>query len=54
MDGKVEYVHMLNSTMCATTRTICCILENFQVGDLATSGGIVVPECLRPFMPARL
>lgn len=24
------YVHMLNSTLCATTRTICAILENYQ------------------------
>ena len=31
--------------MCATTRVICCILENNQ-----TEEGIVVPELLRPFM----
>jgi len=24
------YVHMLNATLCATERTICCILENYQ------------------------
>lgn len=41
-----EYVHMLNATMCATTRTICAILENYQMDD-----GILVPEVLRPFMP---
>jgi seryl-tRNA synthetase len=39
------YVHMLNSTLTATERTICCIIENFQ-----TPEGIVVPEPLRPFM----
>lgn len=39
------YVHMLNGTMCATTRTMCCILENYQ-----TEEGINVPEALRPFM----
>ena len=39
------YVHMLNGTMCATERTMCCILENYQ-----TAEGVVVPECLRPFM----
>ena len=44
----VEYVHMLNATMCATTRTICAILENYQ-----TEEGITVPEVLRPFMPKR-
>ena len=36
---------MVNATMCATTRVICCILENNQ-----TEEGIVVPELLRPFM----
>ena len=39
---------MLNATMCATTRVICAILENFQ-----TEEGVVVPEALRPFMPER-
>lgn len=48
MNQEVEYVHMLNATMCATTRTICAILENYQTED-----GIVVPEALRPFMPMR-
>ncbi len=38
------YVHMLNSTLCATTRTITCILENYQTAD-----GVVVPEVLRPY-----
>ena len=37
---------MLNATMCATTRTICAILENYQTDD-----GIVVPEVLKPLMP---
>lgn len=23
------YVHMLNGTMCATERTMCCIVENY-------------------------
>lgn len=38
---------MLNATMCATTRTICAILENYQVED-----GVMVPEVLRKYMPA--
>ncbi|VDN25692.1 unnamed protein product, partial [Dibothriocephalus latus] len=46
MDKEVEYVHMLNATMCATTRVICAILENYQTDD-----GVVVPEVLRSFMP---
>uniref|UniRef100_G3QHA2 Serine--tRNA ligase, cytoplasmic n=1 Tax=Gorilla gorilla gorilla TaxID=9595 RepID=G3QHA2_GORGO len=46
---KVEFVHMLNATMCATTRTICAILENYQ-----TEKGITVPEKLKEFMPPGL
>ncbi|XP_019328267.1 PREDICTED: LOW QUALITY PROTEIN: cadherin EGF LAG seven-pass G-type receptor 2, partial [Aptenodytes forsteri] len=46
MMDKVEFVHMLNATMCATTRTICAILENYQ-----TEEGVRVPEKLRNFMP---
>ncbi|CAF1647335.1 unnamed protein product [Adineta ricciae] len=44
----VKYVHMLNATMCATTRTICAILENYQTDD-----GILVPEVLKPYMPKK-
>ena len=40
-----KFVHMLNSTLVATTRTLCCILENFQ-----TPNGVHVPEVLVPFM----
>ena len=43
---QTEYVHMLNATMCAVTRNICCILENYQEED-----HVVVPEVLRPYMP---
>ena len=43
-DKKV-YVHMLNGTLCATERTLCCILENYQ-----TEKGLNVPEVLRPFV----
>ncbi|KAI1897182.1 hypothetical protein AGOR_G00080580 [Albula goreensis] len=46
MMDKAEFVHMLNATMCATTRVICAILENYQ-----TEEGIVIPEKLRDFMP---
>ncbi|KRX58330.1 Serine--tRNA ligase, cytoplasmic [Trichinella sp. T9] len=46
MMAKAEFVHMLNGTMCATTRTICAILENFQ-----EENGIAVPEALRQYMP---
>jgi seryl-tRNA synthetase len=39
------HVHLLNSTMTATERTMCCILENYQ-----TAEGVKVPEVLQPFM----
>lgn len=26
-----KYVHMLNATLCATGRAICCLLETYQV-----------------------
>ncbi len=49
-DKKVEgdkkiYVHMLNGTLCATERALCCILENYQ-----TEKGLNVPEVLRPYV----
>lgn len=40
-----RYVHMLNSTLCATGRAICCLLETYQEAD-----GVRVPEVLVPFM----
>ncbi|KAF8401663.1 hypothetical protein HHK36_012609 [Tetracentron sinense] len=40
-----QYVHLLNSTLTATERTICCILENYQKED-----GIEIPAVLQPFM----
>jgi len=44
---QTDYVHMLNATMCATTRVICALLELYQ-----TDTGIKVPEVLKPYMPA--
>jgi len=49
MGAQVDYVHMLNATMCATTRVICAILENYQ-----TETGIRIPDALKPFMPPDL
>ncbi|TKR68501.1 hypothetical protein L596_024476 [Steinernema carpocapsae] len=48
LQGDVHYVHMLNSTMCAATRVLCAILENYQTED-----GIVVPKALQPYMPKK-
>ena len=46
LQGRQDFVHMLNGTMCATTRVICVILETFQNEE-----GVVVPEALRCYMP---
>ncbi|XP_026686917.1 serine--tRNA ligase, cytoplasmic [Diaphorina citri] len=47
MNEKIEFVHMLNATACATTRVICAILETHQ-----TETGVRIPDCLRKFVPA--
>jgi seryl-tRNA synthetase len=41
----MPFVHLLNGTLCATERTLCCIMENYQ-----TPEGVIVPEALRPFV----
>ncbi len=41
-----EYVHTLNSTAIASTRTITAILENFQEPD----GVVVIPKVLRRYL----
>ncbi|KAF4594465.1 seryl-tRNA synthetase [Ophiocordyceps camponoti-floridani] len=45
-DTKKKYVHCLNATLCATSRTLCCILEIYQ-----TEEGLKVPEPLRKYLP---
>ena len=61
------YVHMLNGTLCATERALCCIVENYQTPEVRpspgkvfsrrvshiSSQGLVVPEVLRPYMQGR-
>ncbi|KAJ1913922.1 Cytosolic seryl-tRNA synthetase [Mycoemilia scoparia] len=44
-DRKSPFVHLLNCTLCATERALCCVLENYQTPD-----GVVVPDVLQPFM----
>ena len=44
-EGEKEYVHLLNATLCATERTLCCILEHYQ-----TPEGIKIPKVLQPYM----
>lgn len=44
-NGKVEYVHMLNGTAIATSRTIIAILENYQQED----GSVLIPKALQKY-----
>ncbi|KEF61643.1 seryl-tRNA synthetase [Exophiala aquamarina CBS 119918] len=46
IDSRKTYAHALNGTLCATERTLCCILENYQKED-----GFEVPEVLKRYMP---
>ncbi len=45
-NGKIEYLHMLNGTAIAISRTLIAIFENYQQED----GTIIVPEVLRAYM----
>ena len=29
------YVHMLNGTLCATERALCCLVENYQDAEVS-------------------
>ncbi len=42
----IEFVHTLNNTALATSRTMMAILEQFQQKD----GSVIIPEVLKPFM----
>ncbi|KAI8318910.1 serine-tRNA ligase [Martensiomyces pterosporus] len=44
-DREKKYVHCLNSTLCATERTLSCLVENYQ-----TPNGLKIPAPLVPFM----
>lgn len=47
-DREKKYVHCLNSTLCATERAICALLETWQRED-----GLEVPPPLVPYMDGR-
>lgn len=49
-DEQPEYLHSLNSTLVATTRTMVAIIENFQTKD----GHIRVPEVLQKYVGASI
>ncbi len=44
--GGTEFVHMLNGTAIATSRTPLAIIENYQNPD----GSVTIPEVLRPYI----
>src|SRR5437016_1627570 len=48
-DREKKYVHCLNVTLCATERTLCCILENYQTSDVSSNMHIYVLHPLRLF-----
>ncbi|MFX0082198.1 MAG: serine--tRNA ligase [Candidatus Hodarchaeota archaeon] len=48
-DQAKEILHTLNSTAIATPRTICCILENYQLEDHSIS----IPKVLQKYMNGR-
>lgn len=63
-DLKKKYAHALNSTLCATERALCCVLENYQTETVnesliqsyesqvdLSSQGVTVPEVLRKYIP---
>lgn len=53
-DQQKKPVHLLNATLCALTRTICCIVENHQGERTKEDGtverGVYVPKVLLPYM----
>lgn len=44
--GKNQYVHTLNGTACALSRTLVAVLENYQTKD----GSIIMPSALKPYL----
>lgn len=47
-DIKKTYVHMLNGTLTATERALCCVVENWQ-----TPEGLKIPPALQPYLQGR-
>ena len=45
-NGETEYIHMLNGSAIATSRTIIAILENYQNED----GSVNIPTALQKWM----
>jgi len=49
-DNEKYYIHTLNNTAIATSRTMVAILENFQQKD----GSVKVPKALQNYMKIRV
>lgn len=53
-DATTEYVHMLNGTLCATERLMCCIVENYYQCQDNDSGekeiSMVYPDILKKYI----
>lgn len=49
-DEKAGYVHMLNGTLCATERALCCLVENYQTPEVSELGAALQHSaaCLPP------
>jgi len=44
--GNINFCHTLNGSGLATSRLLPAIIENYQTA----SGGIIIPEALRPYL----
>jgi len=54
---------MLNGTLCATERALCCLVENYQTPEVrlhkvpcklrADQQGLRIPKVLQPYMQGR-
>lgn len=42
MNATVDYVHMLNATMCAATRVICAILGKWILSPVLRSKSVIL------------
>lgn len=49
-EGKKDFLHTLNGTAIAISRTLITIMENYQQKD----GSIIVPKVLRKYMPGNI
>ena len=50
VEGKNQYVYMLNNTALPSPRIFIAILENYQQAD----GSVKIPEVLQKYMPGNV